>query len=166
MYGERGKWGDYSWFHVGEEDDIIAYKLAEQLTVKEKLSLPAYYCEDKLQDTTLDVWTSQSQPTTSNTLSVKAANQTGLGEVGVHLELGIVNHILTLEQAKELNTLLVEVLDQFALELFIGDVVSDNEQALIVRGIVGDNIWCENEQSRQFFTKKRNELFLTHKVVH
>lgn len=110
--------------------------------------------------------TSQSQPTTSGTLSVKAANQTELGEVGVYLELGIVNHILTLEQAKELNALLVEVLDQFALELSIGDVVSDNEQALIVRGIIGDNIWCENEQSRQFFTKKRDKLFLTHKVVH
>lgn len=110
--------------------------------------------------------TSQPKSTPSENLSVRAANQTELGEVGVSLNLDGINHLLTLGQAKELNTLLVEVLDQFALALSIGDVVSDNDQALIVRGIIGDNIWCENEQSRQFFTKKRDELFLTHKVVH
>lgn len=109
--------------------------------------------------------TQQSSLKSLETLSVKAANQTELGKVGVSLELGIVNHILTVEEAKELNKLLVEVLDQFTLELSIGDVVSDNDQSLVVCGINGKNIWCENGQSGQFFTKKRDELFLINKYV-
>lgn len=130
--------------YYGEDAELVSFEEMEEL-------LRILESEEE---------TEQSLLTKSDTFSIKATNQTELGKVGVHLELGIVNYILTLEQAKELNRLLVEMIDQFTLELSIGDVVSDNDQSLIVRGIIGKNIWCENEQSGQFFTKKREEVFL------
>lgn len=107
----------------------------------------------------------ESEQSSVETLSVSPAVQTKIGKAGVNLELGIVNRIITVEEAKELNRLLVEVLDQFTSELSIGDVVSDNEQELVVCGVNGKNIWCEGERGGQFFTKKRDDLFLINKFV-
>lgn len=90
----------YDWLYEGSGTDIIAYKLVEQPTTKEKLSLPTYYCEEKLQDTTLDVWTSQSGDLCVNITSL-----------GVNNEI-VMSPITALQFANELSVLALKLMEK------------------------------------------------------
>lgn len=81
-------------------EKVITSGLVEQPTPKEKLSLPTYYCEEKLQDTALDVWTSRSGDLCVN-----------LTSLGVNNEI-VMNPIVALQFANDLSVLALKIMEK------------------------------------------------------
>lgn len=92
--------GNLLWEHYSLAEDIVAYKLVEQSTVKEKLSLSTYYCEDKLQNTILDVWTSQSGDLCVNLTSLDVNNEI------------VMSPITALQFANDLSALAIKIMEK------------------------------------------------------
>ena len=130
--------GDFSDGHYGENSKLVTFEEIESLLkILEKEE-----CD---------------HPEIADSVKAVTQNTTGIN-TGVMLDLFQVPVVLSPSQAKVLADSIYITLEQFTSPLSVGDVVSDNDQSLVVYGIDNDKIWCKNEESGEYFTHPREQL--------